>query len=912
MPLTAGAHLGPYEIVRAIGAGGMGEIWRARDTRLDRDVAIKVLPEAFAGDPERVARFEREAKTLAALNHPHIAIIHGLEHVAPVTSGAAPALALVMELVEGEDLSERVASGPIRLDEALPLARQIAEALEAAHAHGVIHRDLKPANIKVRRDGEVKVLDFGLAKLAEPSGSGGSGRSGGGGLSQSPTITSPAAMTGVGVLLGTAAYMAPEQVRGKPVDKRADIWAFGCVLYEMLTGKRAFQAEAVSLTLAEVMKSDPEWSRLPPGTPALLTRLLRRCLQKDPGRRLHDIADARLELEDLIAGASAEDLPARGQNRRSTVGIAWILAGLSVAGLVYALLFGGEEAGPPAGVTRFTVELLPGQRLNGPMALSRDGRTLVYGAQSPAASNQLYIRRAEDLAARAMPDTDGARFPFMSPDGQSIGFIVNGTTIKTMPLSGRASVTVASVSAGFGAAWLADDTIIFGSARSGLMRVSVTGGEPQPLTELDASQGEVGHISPVPIPGTDGVLFTVRSRAESSSDRIEVLSLSTRVRRTLTAGSAASVLPDGRIVFERDGSLWSAPFDLEQQTLTAPATSVISGLGTRSDPGRVTAYAIGAGGSLAYQLAESEGYELRKLVWVDRRGNEQPINAPARAWWWPTISPDGKRLGVHIMNSANMDAWIYALDRGPLMRLTDNPGVDGYPLWTPDGTRVVFWSNRGNTENLFWRAADFSGEDNRLTENIDRRYPFSWAAGGTLLVYSESSPDTKQDIGVVPVADGTRTGRLIIHGPADETRPSMSSDGRWIAYQSNKSGQWEVYVQRFPELDALQQISLSGGESPLWSPDGRELFFRKADAVLRVPIEASSSMLTHENPEVLFKGPYVPESGGPSGRSYALAPDGQRFLMMKGEGRLDTDGGAAQIVWVQNWSSELTRASAGR
>lgn len=894
MRLAPGTKIGVYEVIAVIGSGGMGEVYRARDSRLQRHVAIKVLPDVFANDPERLARLEREARLLASLSHPNIAGIYQLEESDKIT-------ALVLELVEGPTLADRIAQGAVQLDEALPIAKQIASALESAHELGIAHRDLKPANVKLRPDGTVKVLDFGLAKTLDSSTSVA-------GDSQSPTVTSRA-MTRAGIVFGTAAYMSPERARGKPADHRADVWAFGCVLYEMLTGQRAFDGEHASDALARVLEREPDFSRLPAGTPPSIRRLLRRCLEKDPRRRLHHMADVRLDLDDEPLTTSDQDAFSRQATllrpARRLHAAAWTLTGLLAGGLLAGFGIRFATAPTPRPVTRFAFSLPPDVRLRDPMALSPDGRTLVY-AGTDAGGSRLYKRALDALESVPIRGTEGGGFPFFSPDGAWVGFL-DGGTIRRVPVQGGAAETVYEAGTVLRATWLSDDSIVFGSS-SGLMRLPAAGGEARPITVVDRARGEIEHHSPVGLPGARAVMFTVHSGVRDAQ-RIDVVSLDSGERARLLDGSGAQFLSTGHIAFayQQSGSLWVAPFDQRRLRVTGPPTPVVEGI-LISD-GWLPTIAVGANGSLAYATGRTESsYVPRTLAWVDRMGREEPVDAPARAWWWPQVSPDGRRLGLHIMDPANMDAWIYELDHGPLVRVTWDPAQDGYPLWTPDGKRIVFWSRQGGTAaNLYLRSADLTGSDERLTTSPNAQRPFSWARNGRLLVFQEYSPATKMDIGVVPI-EGERTAALVVRGPADEGRPAMSPDGRWIAYQSNLSGRFEVYVQPFPELGDRWQVSTEGGASPIWDPNGRELFYRNDRTVMSVPVTSTGRTFSYGNPRMLFAGSYVPEESGVSeGRSYALAPDGRRFLMMKEQGRPEGSSGATQIVVILNWVEELTQ-----
>jgi eukaryotic-like serine/threonine-protein kinase len=888
--LEPGTRFGSYEVVSLLGAGGMGEVYRARDTKLRRDVALKVLPDVLRNDPERLARFEREARLLASLNHPNIATIHQIEEIGGIS-------ALVLELVEGPTLADRLTEGALQREEALGIARQIVSALEAAHEVGVVHRDLKPANIKLRPDGTVKVLDFGLAKALES-------RTDAAPNSDLPTRTSPA-MTQIGRVLGTVAYMSPERLRGLPADQRADIWAFGCVLFEMLSGLRAFPGDHWSDISAGVLEREPDFARLPRGTPHSVRRLLQWCLEKDPRRRLHHIADARLDLDTESSTnsqrqTSEKPSPTRARSVVSTI------SGLLAGGLMVFMAMRLASPTMP-GVVTFAFSPPPNVELRDPMALSPDGRTLVYTGTDDRGS-RLYRRALDALDSVPIRGTEGGGFPFFSPDGAWVGFS-DGRSIKKVPVQGGTAETVCEISGDLRATWLPDDTIVFGST-SGLMRVAASGGGVRQITIVDRAHGEIEHHSPVSVPGADAVLFTVYSGARDGQ-RIEVVSLDSGTRTPLVRGSGAQYAGTEHIVFafEHSGSLWVAPFDRKRLTMTGPAAPVLEGI-LISDHW-IPTIAVGPNGSLAYARGTAASqYSPRKLFWVDSTGREEPVDAPARPWWWPEISPDGKRLGVHMMDPANMDAWIYELDNGPLRRMTLHPAQDGYPLWSPDGNRIAFWSRQGGVaSNLYLRSADLTGGEERLTSSPNAQAPFSWTRDGRL-VFQEFSPETRTDIGLVPI-EGARTPTLIIRGPSDEGRPSMSRDGRWIAYQANPSGRFEVYVQPFPELGDVHQISTEGGASPLWHPNGRELVYRQGRMMISVPITTTGASFKFGNPRTLFERSYVMEGsdvGG--GRSYALAPDG-RFLMMKEEEGVEGGSGPAEIVVILNWIEDLKRRLTG-
>ena len=898
MPLSPGTRLGHYDVTSLLGEGGMGQVWQATDTQLGRQVALKILPDAFADDPDRLARFKREAQILASLNHPNIAAIHGIEE----SEGTR---ALVLELVDGPTLADRISKGPIPLDEALPIAKQVAEALEAAHEAGVIHRDLKPANIKVREDGTVKVLDFGLAKALDitPSGD----------PSESPTLT--AAATQMGVILGTAAYMSPEQARGKVVDKRADIWAFGAVLHEMLTGKRAFEGRDVSETLAGVIKSEPSWNRLPADLPAKLDNLLRRCLEKEPRERVRDIGDVRLAMkgafETTVATPSATVVAQPSQFwQRPLAALSILVMAVLVTGLA-AWIFMRPTPPAPQPLAQFVLQTPPGGVVRSvgaysEVAISPDGTRVVYASgQGPAQNRRLYLRQLGGLDATPLRGTEGGNAPFFSPDGQSVGFLtIPGNILKKVSVLGGPAVTIVEPDSPRGMSWGPDETIVFGSPR-GLMRVPAVGGEPEPLTTVDPEQGETEHRHPDVLPNLTGVLFTAWSGSAEDS-RLAVVSLETgAVSYLLTGGSQPRYSPTGHIVYGVGGTLRAVGFDADRLELTSNnPVPVVENVETR---GSAASFALARNGSLVYVTGAGSGVGAqRSLVWVDREGREEPLAMPLGPYQNPRVSPDGLRVAVDVLDPENSDIWIHDLVRGTETRLTTDPANDFAPLWTPDGGRVVFTSDREGQPALFLKHADTPGDAEQLGTSSDRAgiAPTSWSDEGQTLLFWEVGA-TGSDIGLISM-EGDRATELLLDTEFFETTPAISPDGGWMAYDSNEAGQSEVYVQRFPTLGGKQTISTDGGRQPLWSPDGRELFYRAPSGMMRVPVLETEPTFRAGTPEVLFETQYYFPGAA---RTYDLAPDGQRFLIVK-EGAVTDDADTSaqtQIVLVENWFEELKR-----
>ena len=877
MSLRPGTRLGHYDVTSLIGEGGMGQVWQATDTQLGREVALKILPDAFAADPDRFARFTREAQILASLNHPNIAAIHGIEE-------AEGTRALVLELVEGPTLADRIAKGPVPLDEALPIAKQIAEALEAAHEAGVIHRDLKPANIKVREDGTVKVLDFGLAKALDPHPEGDP--------SDSPTLT--AAATQMGVIMGTAAYMSPEQARGKVVDKRADIWAFGCVLYEMLTGRRAFEGEDVSTTLADVIRAELSWDALPSDLPPALGTYLRRCLEKDPTDRVRDVGDVRLALDGAFDSAppstevKAAPPPVRFWQR--PVGVAALAALAAVAGVAVSTLL--QDAARPVS-NRFRVDLAsPGIRTGSGMhiTLSRDGRTLVY-----ATAGGLFARRMGNLESQPIPGAENGTYPFLSPDGEWVGFR-DGSELKKVSLSGGPTFTLCECGSGFGASWGDDDTVVFGSL-NGLYRVSANGGEPERLTQ---AENDSVHAGPSVLPGGRGIVFNDNPRggavAPGTTGQIAVYSFATGEYTAVTEGRVPR-FSAGHLLFGRGDSLWAAPFDAKELALTGEPFLVVDGVST---PGlaNVPQFAAALDGTLVYAEAGDGVIQRTTLVWVDREGREEELGVDPGDYYVLQIAPDGRSVAVDSIGENNRDILVIDLERRITTRLTFDPGADSYPTWTPDGARVIWSVGDGADRSLFWQSADGSGTPERLTDSPNDQLPLAVTPDGDTLLYIENHPETEgYSIDALSLS-ADRFGEVTQQGllGADVT---LSPDGRWLAYRSAQTGQAEVFVRPFPDLDdGLWQVSRNGGRWPVWGPDRDELFYRGPEGIMVVPVETATTF-DHGSPELLFERDASLFRGG-SGRSYDIAPNGERFLMSKPL----PSAAAAQVVIVQNWLGE--------
>ena len=865
----------------------MGEVYRAKDSKLGRDVAIKVLPEEFAENEERLARFKREAKVLASLNHPNIASIYGLEQ-------SDDTHYLVLELVPGETLAERISRGPIPLEEAIDIATQMAEALEEAHEQGIVHRDLKPANVKQTEDGKIKVLDYGLAKVFQEETPDADS-------SMSPTLTRDA--TRVGVILGTAAYMSPEQARGKAVDRRTDIWAFGAVLFEMLTGTKPFPGDDISQTLARVIDREPDWNALPATVSPSLVTFLRRCLQKDPRQRVQAIGDVRLAMEGAFeTTATPQGAVSQPVGWRPSMGIA--AAAAVLLSIVASVAVWNLKPEAPRPLVRSIVNppSMP-PNLAPPdvdVAITPDGARIVYPALVDG--RQLVVRGLDELEATPLGGLgNNPRGVFISPEGNWVGYFADG--LKKVSILGGPPVTICEPPAGAprGASWGDDDTIVFATTgSSGLWRVPAGGGEPEELTTPDAEQGD--HLWPEMLPGSTAVLFTIIGGPVEGA-QIAVLSLDSGETKVLIpGGSNPRYAPTGHIVYGVGGTLRAVGFDLDNLEVTTDPIPVLDGVITKSTG--AANFGMSQSGSLAYVAGPQQGGVERTLVWVDREGREEALAAEPRAYWQPRVSPDGTRLAIGLGDQKN-DIWIWHFARETLTRLTFDPAFDVRPAWTPDGLQVAFGSARDGAFTTFWKAADGTGTVERLIESANGPLPLTFSPDGTQLVFYETHPETGRDLRVRSMdADGASVHLLVTE--FDELNAEISPDGHWLAYQSNASGQNEIYVRPFPNVeDGQWLISRGGGTKPLWGPDGRELFYLSLGGQLTaVPIEADGSF-TFGNPEVVFEETYFIGSRY-RGRTYDISPDGKRFLMIK-EGGPGDETEATQLILVLNWFEELKR-----
>ena len=877
MTLAPGTKHGPYEIVAPLGAGGMGEVYRARDARLHRDVAIKALPSSLADDPERLARFQREARLLAALNHPNVAAIYGLEE-----ADGSPYL--VMECVEGETLAAKLAAGPLPVEEALAVAVQIAAGVAAAHEAGVIHRDLKPANVMVRPDGSVKVLDLGLARTVEVSGSD---------PSLSPTVTSGA--TGSGVILGTAAYMSPEQARGRPVDKRTDLFSFGCVLYECLTGQRAFPGDTVSDSLAAILRAEPDWDALPANTPAGVRRLLRRTLQKDSKRRLHDMADARIELEEAIASPEAAVGAGAGPPApsRSRAVLRWAL-GSALVGAIITLLatrsFGPafSRASPPL---RAILPLPAGVELvtGGPsVAVSPDGRTLIFRGFGPDGS-RLYRRSLDRTEAEPIAGTEGGFHPFFSPDGEWLGFFTLNE-LKKVPLAGGAPISLSLVPpVTAGAAWGADGDIILTLVVNGpLFRIPEGGGKPEPLSALDTARGEHSHLWPQILPERRGILVTMvlgRDFQDYDNAQIVVLDPKSGERTVVLEGSPFARYAAGQIVFVRGGSVFRAPFDLSKLRLTGPPVLLPERITIHAGNG-VATFAITSDGALVYADGPPVVDPPTTVFRLDREGRETPLPLPEGFYNHPRLSPDGTRLAFMKCEGENCKIFLYDLHRNVLSPFTSEPGRFFCPVWSPDGRRLAYTGFTTGSPTLYVKNADGSGQPERLTDAPTEKrevaeFPTSWSPDGRTIVYVGVTGGVRleRDIWLVSL-DGKRQARRWFETPYEESAAAFSPDGRWIAYVSDESGRREVYLRPFPGPGGNTKISSEGGSEPIWTREGRELLYRQADEFLSVEIRTEPDLVAG-TPRALFSGRFMRGRGEDKPFEYAVSRDGNSIYAIR-------------------------------
>ena len=929
MHLSAGTRVGPYEILATLGAGGMGEVYRARDTKLNRDVALKILPEVFAADADRLARFTREAETLAALNHPNIAHVYDAGKPDATVSAAY----LAMELVEGDDLSEHIGRGPMTLDDALPIARQIADALEAAHEQGIVHRDLKPANVKVRQDGTVKVLDFGLAKAMDSDPAGTSAAA-----MNSPTLTARA--TQMGMIIGTAAYMAPEQARGRAVDRRADVWAFGVVLYEMLTGRRAFEGDDISITLASVLKEDVRWDALPPDLPVPLRRLLRRCLEKDPRRRLSAIGDARLELDEATGGAFADR-----DGATSTVvapapavivpmwrrALPWAVTTASFTAAVAMLaMWAPWRSAPAASPRKMLVNIGADASLPiapGPTAiLSPDGTTLAFVAQQ-AGAVRLFVRKLDQLLAAPLAGTEDAMSPFFSPDSEWIAFFAGGK-LKKVAVTGGAALTLCDAPVGRGGAWTDSGEIIFTPSSTlnvTLMRVSAAGGRS--ATAFGAlSDGAVTQRWPQALPAGRGILYSENATtgawdganivvAPVDGGPGKIVVRGGYFGRFVPSGAAArqrADRTDGHLLYVQQGTVFAVRFSLDRLETVGEARPALDGVAANVGTGGATPV-FSDEGTLVYVPGSAAGAS-NPVHWMTRDGKTSLLRAAHADWVQPRFSPDGKRLAMSVQDGQQRDVWIYDWAGDGMSQLTIDAGNDGNPIWSPSGEHVVFTSNRSGAANIYVANSDGTGTVTRLTDSANTQQAWSFHPSGKFLAYQETAKDTGIDLMILPLENDPVRGwvagppTVFLKLPGSQVQPMFSPDGRWIAYFSNEAGStMDVHVRPFPGPGGQWRVSNEGGLFPRWSRTSNELFFLNQGRVLVAPYSVVGNSFQRSKPQFWSPTAYVPlGQQGP----YDIHPDGKRLAIIAA-----ADQAAAvqdQIVVVSNFFDYLWAIAPGR
>jgi serine/threonine protein kinase/Tol biopolymer transport system component len=872
-----GTKLAHYEITSHLGSGGMGDVYQATDTKLGRSVAIKFLPDAFSHDTERVARFQREARVLASLNHPNIAAIYGFEEI----NGRH---LLEMELVPGETLADRIKRGAIPIEEALNIAKQIVEALEVAHEQGVVHRDLKPANIKITPDGKVKVLDFGLAKAMEsaPSTT----------VSNSPTLLSVAA-SNAGVILGTAGYMSPEQAKGKQVGRRADIWAFGVVLYEMLTSRMVFSGETASETMAQVMMKEPDWSALPKDTPLRICELVRRCLTKDPRNRLQAIGEARIIFENPL---HPEPGPTEPVTSRLPSRLGWAAAAVLVIVLAAPAFIHLREQPAVERTLRYTIALSENTTNLHSFAISPNGGLVAIAAEVNG-KRQLWLRQLDALTPEPMPGTDDAIYPFWSPDSRYIGFFAQGK-LKKIAASGGPAQSLCNAPNGRGGSWNRDDVIVFMPDSIGgiaMQRVSAAGGVP-----VDVSRTKGAAAFPAFLP--DGRHYLHVAAGEEQSG-VYLSSLDGQENRRVLADESGVVFAAGRLLFIRENTLMAQPFDAASGQTAGEIFPVAEGVSPTSNI-HYAPVSVSETGVLLYESGAGAGGS-NQIAWYDRAGKLLGTVAAPGGVFDPRISPDENSVLFRRRSGLTADLWLRDLTRGSEQRFTANASNNRSPVWSPRSDRIAFDSNQGGKDyNLYQKATTGSGRDELLLGNKNGKELSQWSRDGRFIVYSEFTPNTKGDIWVLPMDAGTeRKPMRFLHSEFNELFGQLSPDSHWMAYTSDQSGQREVYVRPFPAAEGEWKISIAGGEQPRWRGDGKELFFVGIDGrMMAVTVKATSGSkpsFEAEAPQALFQA-HLTQAQNDELFEYDVTADGKRFLL---DNVVVGSVSAPQLTVVVNWDA---------
>ena len=905
MSLAPGTKLGPYEIVKPLGTGGMGEVYRARDTRLGRDVAVKILPKEMSADPQRKQRFEREAKTISSLNHPNICTLHDIGSQDGVDY-------LVMECVEGETLAKRLDRGSLPLEQVLKIGAQIADALDKAHRAGIVHRDLKPGNIMLTATG-AKLLDFGLAKPAAP-------------LLNLATMTVTKAespLTKEGMIVGTFQYMSPEQIEGKEVDGRSDVFSLGAVLYEMLTGKKAFEGKSQLSVASAILEKEPApISSLKPLTPPALEHAIRRCLAKEPEKRWQSAADLSGELQWVAEGGSQGEVVAPLTSRRR-VGerLVWLSA-TAILGLLAIAAGAGFFLRAPKALEPIHLTADVGADVSlytssfGPViALSPDGTRLVFVASGADRNVRMYVRSLGQQQATLLTGTEGARDPFFSSDGQWIGFFADGK-LKKIARDGGAAVTLCDAPGDNGGSWVPDGTIVFAASPSGfsrLFRVSSAGGNAEPLTPLDNQAGELSQVWPQVLPGGKAVLYTSRSMStDFESADLTVYSPMSGQRKVIVHHAFyGRYAPNGHLLFEREGNLFAVPFNLKQLEVTGEPQPIVEEVASNSALGGGAQFSFSENGTLAY-LSGHGSFGKMGIYWMDREGKFQPLREAPGGYRMPAFSPDGRRLAVAVGEGRTEEVWVYDLERDTLTRLVA-PG--GGPVWTPDGQRIAYYAGDGKnvTANLYWRRADGTGDAQRLTVSKNYQLAFSWRPDGKTLAFVEfnSAVGTNFDVMTLSLEGDEKTGwkpgtpKPFANSPSNEGYPDFSPDGRWLAYGSDESGRFEVYVRPFPGPGGKWQVSSGGGRFPKWSRSGKELFYLSPDSkIMAATYSVSGDSFHADKPQLWSPGQFTDLGVMPN---YDVHPDGKRFAVLKAPATETPSGPNNKVTFILNFFEALRR-----